>query len=154
MSQNWWFCRSAAHGTFKQLHVMLMRCHVFKGTTSSLCATIRAEHVQPGRRVLKLQQHQRSHSSDGRTHGQMPTHTPEDARRWKENNLWGNLKREVTSWTTFLWNSSAQSGGSSKETSVFWGNSQDLRGFMKGNMQECRWQLSNQPPWLESFTTH
>lgn len=52
------------------LHIaplMMMRCHICKGTTSSLCTEIRGEHVEPGRSVLKLQQHQRSQSLDTHT---------------------------------------------------------------------------------------
>lgn len=59
-------------------YTIMMRCHIYKGTTSSLCAKIRAKHVEPGRSVLKLQQHQRSHSLD--THTQ--THTWR-AQGWK-----------------------------------------------------------------------
>lgn len=70
MLRELYFCRSAAHGT---LHVTWTRCHVCEGTSSLLCAHIRAECVQAGRRVLELQQHQRSHHLNTHTH----TH------RWK-----------------------------------------------------------------------
>jgi len=36
--------------------IMMMRLHISNVTTSSLCAEIRARRVEPGRRVLKLQQ--------------------------------------------------------------------------------------------------
>ncbi len=56
-------------------YVMVMRCHIYKGTTSSLCTKIRAEHVEPGRSVLKWQQQQKV-TQPGHTH----THTHTDRR--------------------------------------------------------------------------
>ncbi len=71
MSQNWWgsfIPADVPHIAPLTSYIMMMRCHVYKGTTSSLCTKIRAEHVEPGRSVLKLQQHQRSHRLDTHAH--------------------------------------------------------------------------------------
>lgn len=141
------FCRSAAHGTSYQLHVMLMRCHINKGTTSSLCANIRAERVQPGTRVLKLQRHQRSRSLNTHTHTHMAWQTLRQIHKCiTVKNLEGISERETTLWATFLWNSSVQSGGSSRETSVFCENALKPQRLYEGKYVGMSKKFSNQPP--------